>query len=111
MAAYEFWGVYARKPDKIKTAFKKSAKGVYLDLKRFSFRQPRSLLADAFATYSMGPAYAFYAFRLSLNPVSATRGGKPSRTEPLPSERAEVILEMLDRMDQKLPRAWSFGHR
>jgi hypothetical protein len=101
MAAYEFWGVYARKQDKIRAAFEKSAKGVSLDPKKFSFKKPRSLLADAFATYSMGPAYAFYAFRLSLNPMSATRGGKP-----LPSERAEVILEMLDHMDQEEPYAW-----
>src|SRR5215471_15667798 len=116
MAAYEFWGVYQRKQKNIRDTFEKSAKAEFeksakrdsLDLKKFSFDKPRSLLADAFATFSMGPAYAFYAFRLSLNPV-ATRGGKPSRVEPSPppSERAEVILGMLDRMDQKEPRAWS----
>jgi hypothetical protein len=107
MTAYEFWGVYARKQNRIRAAFEKSAKRASLDLKRFSFNKPRSLLADAFATFSMGPAYAFYAFQLSLNPV-ATRGLKPSRVEPPPppSERAEVILEMLDRMDQKQPQAW-----
>src|SRR5262249_17490272 len=54
------------------------------------------LLADAFATYTMGPAYAFSVVLLRFNPSTAldSDGGQPSE-----AERALVIFEMLRRMD------------
>ena len=65
----------------------------------------QTCLADAFATYTMGPAYAYACFFLSLNPL------EPYEADPQPSSksgaattlvgddtRATAILTMLDEM-------------
>lgn len=51
-----------------------------------------SLVADAFAAYTMGPAYGFAAITLALNPADA---GYPPDTL-----RGEVILAVLERMGE-----------
>jgi hypothetical protein len=50
----------------------------------------RVLIADAFATYLMGPAYVCAAIMLRLNPSAPSRQDRPSDVE-----RAHVILNML----------------
>lgn len=58
----------------------------------------RVLLADAFATYSMGPAYACAAILLRFNPSSAyTEHDK----RPAVAKRAHVVLTMLREMDDQ----------
>jgi hypothetical protein len=52
--------------------------------------------ADAFATYTMGPAYAFAALFLRFDPFSTKRGGHPPDTR-----RADVVLAMLDWMSSQ----------
>jgi hypothetical protein len=52
-------------------------------------------LADAFATYAMGPAYACSAILLRFNPLSAYTDGDKY---PADAKRAYVILNMLRRM-------------
>jgi hypothetical protein len=50
----------------------------------------RILLADAFATYTMGPAYACSAIMLRLNPAAEAQCGMPADVQ-----RAHVILSSL----------------
>jgi hypothetical protein len=52
------------------------------------------LLADAFATYTMGPAYACAAFVLRLNPLITADEERPGD-----AERAAVVLGMLTKMN------------
>jgi hypothetical protein len=52
------------------------------------------LVADAFATFTTGPAYACAALFLRLNPISPRRAGRPADTE-----RAETILATLRAMN------------
>jgi hypothetical protein len=54
----------------------------------------RVLLADAFATYTMGPAYACSAIMLRLNPLA-----KALRDMPADLQRAHVILSTLGCMN------------
>ena len=56
------------------------------------------LFADAFATYTMGPAYACAAIFLRFDPVNAD-----TDTDELPSDarRAFIVFETLKRMDQE----------
>jgi hypothetical protein len=58
------------------------------------------LLADAFATYYMGPAYAAAAVHLRFDPTTAQR-----EDEEYPSDlkRARVVLSMLERMNGDVP--------
>ena len=51
-------------------------------------------LADAFATFIMGPAYAYAAFYLLLNPLKAYSEGGPIGDDT----RAKAIVEMLASM-------------
>jgi hypothetical protein len=51
-------------------------------------------LADAFATFTMGPAYAYAAFYLLLNPLEAWRSDAASERVG-DDTRAQAILEML----------------
>ncbi len=100
MVAYEFWRGYTSKSDQIRADFEKRSGGL-------SFDDATLCLGDAFATFNMGPAYAYYAFYLSLNPVQAFRGPQDSIEEPVASERAEVILGMLQWMSgQGLDNPW-----
>jgi len=55
-------------------------------------------LADAFATYAMGPAYACAALLLRFNPLSAY---KDNVKHPADAKRAHVILTMLKKMRDK----------
>jgi hypothetical protein len=56
------------------------------------------LVAEVFATFSTGPAYACAAVILRLNPASSGGPGRPSDTE-----RAEVVLETLKHLTQGPP--------
>jgi hypothetical protein len=69
-------------------------------IKRRATYPLRVLVADAFATYALGPAYASAAILLRLDPLVAGRtGGRPAHTR-----RAHVILTILDYIDGKQPR-------
>ncbi|HTG17446.1 MAG TPA: hypothetical protein VK747_19510 [Blastocatellia bacterium] len=61
----------------------------------------QELIADAFATYTMGPAYAYAAVLLRLNPADATG----TNDEPGDARRARVIFEMLIKMNQTVAGA------
>jgi hypothetical protein len=56
----------------------------------------RVLLADAFAAYIMGPAYACAAIILRLNPAFPAQRDRPSDVA-----RAEVILSVLRALDKR----------
>ncbi len=63
----------------------------------------QTCLADAFATYTMGPAYAYAAFYLLLNPLDAF-AANPAAADPPglrvgDDTRAQAILAMLVSMD------------
>jgi len=60
--------------------------------------QARVLVADVFATYTAGPAYACAALMLRLNPNSPPVPGRPTD-----EERAETILAVLAQMDAATP--------
>lgn len=64
----------------------------------------RVFLADAFATYTMGPAYACSAIMLRLNPSISARRERPSD-----AQRAHVVLSMLRWMNEaaSLPRPYT----
>jgi hypothetical protein len=55
------------------------------------------LVADAFATYFLGPAYACAAMLMRLNPAEAFNGSR------LVAKRAAVILSVLLRMSENAP--------
>jgi hypothetical protein len=61
---------------------------------RLAHSRLRVLLADAFATYTMGPAYACSAIMLRLNPAV-----EAPRDMPSDIRRAHVILSMLHSMN------------
>lgn len=63
------------------------------------------LLADAFAAYAMGPAYAFSVVLLRLSPVNAFQERKG---QPADARRACVIFKMLDKMNSE--RGEPFGN-
>jgi hypothetical protein len=56
------------------------------------------LLADAFATFIAGPAYACAALMLRLSPSTPRRPGRPTD-----EERTEIILDVLGEMDANAP--------
>jgi hypothetical protein len=66
----------------------------------------RILIADAFATYSMGPAYAYTAILLRLDPLVLGETGGP----PAHAKRAHVILEILRYISGKAGGQDPFRH-
>lgn len=58
----------------------------------------QSLLADAFATYVMGPAYACAAVMLRFNPVQACTD---QADHPADAKRAHMVFTMLQRMNEQ----------
>ena len=68
------------------------------------FRHMDEFFADVFATYTLGPAFAFDVVLLQFQPAEAylARGGHPSH-----QERARVILQTLAEMNRK--GAGAFG--
>jgi hypothetical protein len=89
--AHEFWHVTAQKD------LEENLRAEIAKLGRPDLIEPRfqSCLADAFATYTMGPAYAYSAFLLLLDPVQAfaTRGPESS----VDSARVRAMLALLER--------------
>ena len=67
-------------------------------------RRAQVLLADAFATFTTGPAYAFAALILRLNPKSAEVPGRPTD-----EQRAAMILAILHAMDASAPEPPPFA--
>jgi hypothetical protein len=55
------------------------------------------LVADAFATYFLGPAYACSAILMRLNPAEAFSGNR------LVAKRAAIVLSVMMRMSSKAP--------
>ena len=60
----------------------------------------RVLVADAFATFTAGPAYACATLMLRLNPNTPPLAGRPTDVE-----RARTILAVLSEMDASEPQA------
>jgi hypothetical protein len=67
-------------------------------LKRYQYHI-EELLADAFATYTMGPAYAHAAILLRFNPAGASGQGDE---QPGDVKRAYVIFSTLKKMSDEL---------
>ncbi len=61
-------------------------------------RALQDCLADAFATYAMGPSYALALILLRLNPLHAFQDGEDQAAH---AKRAFVVLTMLGWMSQK----------
>lgn len=59
----------------------------------------QKLVADAFATYTMGPAYALAALLLRFNP--STESISEESNHPTDIKRAEVVLSVLKRMNDE----------
>lgn len=74
------------------------------DLDRWAQTRVRILLADAFATYTMGPAYACSAIILRLSP-----GIGAERDQPSDVQRAHVILSVLRVMNEKVRVSPPYG--
>lgn len=89
VVAHEFWRSFALQQEEVRNWFKPPHyQGVALDVD-----DPGLCLGDAFAACSMGPAYAYFAFLLALNPVDAF--SDPSNEEPASAKRALAILTAL----------------
>lgn len=60
------------------------------------------LIADAFATYTIGPAYAHALLFLHLDPISPFSEGSAARSRYLPAaaRRAAVVFDVLRQMDK-----------
>ncbi|HKQ75490.1 MAG TPA: hypothetical protein VJ810_17455 [Blastocatellia bacterium] len=83
----------------VDSEFQKSQAGeIGQDQEADKWRESRvhKFLADAFATYTMGPAYACSAILLRLNPSLGASCGTPSDIQ-----RAQIILSTLTCMDDK----------
>jgi hypothetical protein len=94
--AYEFWHVMARKDLNSALTFAlRSATGNGTDAVDLRFDE---CLGDAFATYTMGPAYAYFAIFLLLDPEFPFKCGD---SDVAADARAHCIFEMLRRMDSK----------
>lgn len=74
------------------------APGGALEAERYAEGRVRVLLADAFATYTIGPAYACSAIMLRLSPAVAAQ-----RDTPSDAQRAQVVLSMLRWMNAHAP--------
>jgi hypothetical protein len=81
-----------------------AARAAAAEASRAAQGRVRILLADAIATYTMGPAYACSAIMLRLDPTVVAQRGQPSDRQ-----RAHVILSMLRAMNEeaKLPKPYS----
>jgi hypothetical protein len=81
--------------------------GDHADGDRSELRNLEVCMADAFAAYVMGPAYACCLLLTRLDPVG-TFGGPPDVSRPeLAARRAEVVLAMLQHMsDGSRERPW-----
>lgn len=94
--AREFWHVVAHQEVAADLDFELSQlSGVRKDAAEPRFNE---CLADAFATYTMGPAYAYLAVYQLLNPAAAHSTSPEYVGDEL---RAQAIIEMLARMDSK----------
>jgi hypothetical protein len=58
----------------------------------------RNFLADAFATYAMGPAYIYAAVLLRFDPLTAY---EDQQDQPASAKRAHVLFTMLRRMNEE----------
>lgn len=65
------------------------------EARRSADKRVHEFMADAFATYTMGPAYACSAILLRLNPAMESSGEKPADVQ-----RAQVILATLSWMHE-----------
>jgi len=63
---------------------------------RWAEQRARALAADAFAAYTLGPAYAYSAVRLRLSPFAHAQRERPSGVQ-----RAQVILSMLEWLNSR----------
>ena len=72
--------------------------------RRYAKNHIHELVADAFATYTLGPAYACAAILLRLSPIE---GGADGFDHPTDAKRAEVILGILKRMNVREPEQMS----
>jgi hypothetical protein len=103
LGVYEYGHVVVTENRELRDQVKESALEEHLDALRI-------YLADAFATYCMGPSYAYASILLALDPYSGEYVGRPEGTavperQPASMElspdtrRAYVILEALRDMD------------
>jgi hypothetical protein len=94
--AHEFWNVVAKNDlkDRLQSALRDLTNDTDTIESRFN-----DCLGDAFATYTMGPAYAFFAIYLLLNPRSPFSTSETG--QPADDVRALSISEMLKCMDSK----------
>jgi hypothetical protein len=72
----------------------------------WSFAQ--EYFADAFATYAIGPAYAYTCVLLRFDPVGAHRN---AGLHPAPATRVQLMLGVLARMDAERIGLVPFGKR
>jgi hypothetical protein len=92
LTAHEFWYVVGRKaiPGFEVNDF---VGGVMVDAAM------QQCVADAFATWLMGPAYSYAQIFLGLDPIEAYRSEHPH--EAANDDRVHAMLTMLDNMNQK----------
>ena len=108
--AHEFWHIVARKDldtglrreikilSDQKKYLEEGASEVAESLSQNVDQRLQVCLADAFATYTMGPAYAYSAVVLLLSPWHALSSSKQSVAD---DTRARAIFQMLECMDGK----------
>ena len=97
LAVHELGHIVAKHSDA-----KKHLKEYVLGKKNKFVSNQENCLADAFATYTMGPAYACAALLLRFDPQQSKKKIEHQ------AERAYVILEMLDRMSPSSRAVGSF---
>lgn len=99
LTAHELGQVVIREPgnpdleEYVRSQFPKKARTKQQHLRVF--------LADAFATYVMGPAYACSVILLRFNPRGNDQGKQDKGIYPADAKRAYVVLSMLTKMYEK----------
>jgi hypothetical protein len=103
LTAHEFGHVVASENDKVREWIKKESDkylGISSIAKSLIEYHLQEYVADAFAIYAMGPAYACAAILLRFDPVNAYTD---SIEHPAHSKRTYLILNMLKEMQKHAP--------
>jgi hypothetical protein len=100
LAAYEFGRLMVSQDDALKLNLKIKDEA---SARQMSIATLADSMADAFATYAVGPAYACAAVLMRLNPRPADPGGPP-----VDDARAQMIFSVLKIADEKADSGTTF---
>lgn len=107
-SALEFWNVVGH--DQVQSTLEANLRALNPEEQGLIREEHHACLGDAYATYTMGPAYAYYAVGLTLAPESQEHQyrvlGILAMLEQMDRDESEVATRYLD-VRQQLLAAWN----